>query len=512
MDGGLLTARHCRNIGTNEAGCRNGHCGHQRQAPCLPYRTTGYVGGRLLGALQREGYRVRCIARRPEALAGRLSETTEAVHGDLLDRASLVDAMRGQDIAYYLVHSMGSSGDFAEEERRCAQNFADAASATGIRRIIYLGGLGADGVNPSDHLSSRRQVGDILRGSGVPVVEFRASIVIGSGSVSFEMVRTLVERLPVMITPRWVSVAAQPIAINDLLEYLRHAVVLPADGNRIFEIGGADVVSYGDLIREYARARGLRRVMLPVPVLTPRLSSLWLGLVTPLYARVGRKLIDSLRNASVVTDNAASEAFPIRPMGIRDAIAAAMRNEDQEVAETRWSDAMSSSGKAQNWGGVRFGTRLVDKRSAWVSVSPEEAFAPIRRIGGDTGWYFGDWLWRVRGFMDLLVGGVGVRRGRRNPSDMAVGDAIDWWRVERYEPGRMVRLYAEMKLPGRAWLQFEVTPAGDGPGAVIHQTAEFDPVGLGGLVYWYALWPAHSAVFRGMIRGITRAADRANAE
>ena len=473
---------------------------------------TGYIGGRLLRGLQQDGYRIRCVARRPENLRSRLSETTEAVRGDLLDRASLIEAMEGQHVAFYLVHSMGSTGDFAEEERRCAQNFANAARQAGVDRIIYLGGLGADDPNPSDHLSSRRQVGDILRGSGVQVIEFRASVVIGSGSVSFEMVRSLVERLPVMVTPRWVSVAAQPIAINDLLQYLRCAVILQADGHHVFQIGGADVVSYGELMREYARLRGLRRVMLPVPVLTPRLSSLWLGLVTPLYARVGRKLIDSLRNASVVTDPCASETFPIRPMGIRDAIAAAMRNEDQEVAETRWSDALSSSGKARTWGGVRFGTRLVDQRSARVSVSPEESFAPIRRIGGDTGWYFGNALWRVRGFMDLLVGGVGVRRGRRDPSEMAVGDSVDWWRVERYKPGQMVRLYAEMKLPGRAWLQFEVTPADDGPGAVIHQTAQFDPVGLGGLVYWYALWPVHAAVFRGMIRGIARSAERAKAE
>ena len=481
--------------------------------PCIFLTgATGYVGGRLLGVLQRDGHRTRCIARRPENLRSRLSETTEVVRGDLLDRASLVDAMRGQDIAYYLVHSMGSSGDFAEEERGCAENFANAARESGIRRIIYLGGLGADAPNPSDHLSSRRQVGDILRGSGVPVIEFRASIVIGSGSVSFEMVRALVERLPVMITPRWVSVAAQPIAINDLLEYLCCAITLPSDGHRVFEIGGADVVSYGELMREYARLRGLRRMMLPVPVLTPRLSSLWLGLVTPLYARVGRKLIDSLRNASVVTDPSASETFAVQPMGIRDAIAAAMRNEDREVAETRWSDALSSSGTARTWGGVRFGTRLVDQRSARVSVSAAEAFAPIRRIGGDIGWYFGNLLWRVRGFIDLLVGGVGVRRGRRDPSEVAVGDAVDWWRVERYEPGHMIRFYAEMKLPGRAWLQFEVTPAEDGQGAVIHQTAEFDPVGLGGFVYWYAVWPVHAAVFRGMIRGIARAAERANAE
>lgn len=473
---------------------------------------TGYVGGRLLGILQREGYQVRCVARRPENLRSRLSDTNEVVRGDLLDRASLVKAMRGQDVAFYLVHSMGSSGDFAEEERQCARNFADAARQAGIRRIIYLGGLGADGPNPSNHLSSRRQVGDILRDSGVPVIEFRASIVIGSGGVSFEMVRALVERLPVMITPRWVSVAAQPIAINDLLEYLRRAITVPADGHRIFEIGGADVVSYGKLMREYARLRGLRRVMLPVPVLTPRLSSLWLGLVTPLYARVGRKLIDSLRNASVVTDRAASETFPIRPSGVRDAIAAAMRNEDREIAETRWSDALSSSGNVRSWGGARFGTRLVDGRSVVVPTSPQEAFAPIRRIGGDTGWYFGNWLWRTRGFIDLLVGGVGIRRGRRDPSDLAVGDAVDWWRVERYEPGRMVRFCAEMRLPGRAWLQFEVAPAEDGQGSVILQTAEFDPVGLGGLAYWYLVWPVHAAVFRGMIHGIGRAARQSNAE
>ena len=462
---------------------------------------TGYVGGRLLGVLERSGFQVRCLARRPESLQSRVAPGTEVVAGDLLDPPSLYDAMRGREVALYLVHSMGSSGDFA-----------DAARAAGIRRIIYLGGLGADARNPSAHLGSRRQVGDILRGSGVPVIEFRASIVIGSGGVSFEMVRALVERLPVMVTPRWVSVAAQPIAINDLLEYLRQAITIPIDGSRIFEIGGADVVSYGGLMREYARLRGLRRMMLPVPVLTPRLSSLWLGLVTPLYARVGRKLIDSLRNASVVTDPTALEVFPIRPMGVSEAIAAAMRNEDREVAETRWSDALSSAGPARSWGGVRFGTRLVDRRSVVVAATPEAAFQCVQRIGGDTGWYFGNRLWRLRGFIDLLVGGVGLRRGRRDPSDLAVGDAVDWWRVERYEPGRMVRFSAEMKLPGRAWLEIEVVPAEDGVGSVIHQTAEFDPVGLGGLLYWYAVWPVHALVFRGMIRGMAKAASQPRGE
>ena len=468
---------------------------------------TGYIGRRLLRVLESAGHNVRCIARRPEYLRDRVSPDTEVVQADLLDPASLSAAMHNIHTAYYLVHSLGASGDFTDAERRCAENFAGAARGAGVRRIIYLGGLGVDAPDLSDHLRSRREVGDILRASGIPVLEFRASIVIGSGSVSFEMVRALVERLPVMVTPRWVSVPAQPIAIDDLLRYLHAALTIPPDAHRVFEIGGADVVSYGGLMREYARQRGLRRVMLPVPLLTPRLSSLWLGLVTPLYARVGRKLIDSLRNASVVTDPSAVDAFAVRPVGIRDAIAAALRNEDREFAETRWSDALSSSGNVRGWGGVRFRSRLADTRTAAVDAPASVAFEPIARIGGDTGWYFANWLWRVRGFIDLLAGGVGVRRGRRHPDRLAVGDAVDWWRVEQYEPGRLVRFQAEMKLPGRAWLEFEVGRNESGQGSVIRQTAVFEPVGLAGLIYWYAVWPIHAAVFRGMIRGIAKAAD-----
>ena len=366
--------------------------------------------------------------------------------------------------------------------------------------------MAAADARTSPHLRSRWRVGDILRDSGATVIEFRASIVIGSGSVSFEMVRALVERLPVMITPRWVSVPAQPIAITDLLDYLQAALDVPVDSSRIFEVGGADVVSYGGLMQEYARQRGLRRRMIAVPVLTPRLSSLWLGLVTPVYARIGRKLIDSLRHASVVENPAPPSAFDIRPMGIADAIATAIRNEDRDYAATRWSDALSSSGRERVRGAVRFGTRLVDTRTATVAGAPEAAFAPIRRIGGNAGWYSANTLWKLRGFLDLLAGGVGVRRGRRHPDDLAVGDAVDWWRVESYEPGRRVKFYAEMRLPGRAWLEFEVTPAPDGNGSIIRQTAEFDPIGLAGLIYWYALWPAHACVFRGMIRGIAGAA------
>jgi hypothetical protein len=273
--------------------------------------------------------------------------------------------------------------------------------------------------------------------------------------------------------------------------------------NHIYEIGGPDVVSYEELMREYARQRGLRRWMIPVPVLTPRLSSLWLGLVTPLYARVGRKLIDSIRHPTVVRDDFARRAFPIQPVGVREAIARALRHEDRECAQTRWSDAVSATGEPRRWGGVRFGNRLVDARSMTVPVSVTRAFAPVQRIGGATGWYYANWLWTVRGWLDLLVGGVGMRRGRRDPEALAVGDTVDCWRVEVFEPGRRLLLAAEMKLPGRAWLEFVVEPAEEG--AVIRQTAIFDPVGLWGLLYWYAVWPLHQLVFAGMLRAISRA-------
>jgi len=318
------------------------------------------------------------------------------------------------------------------------------------------------------------------------------------------MIRALVERLPVMITPRWVEVEAQPIAVDDLLAYLVAALEVPLAESRVFEIGGADRVSYGDLMREYARQRGLRRTMVRVPVLTPRLSSLWLGLVTPLYARVGRKLIESIKHPTIVRDFSALEAFPVQPRGSREAIAAAIRNEDREIAESRWYDAFSSGGEGRDWAGVRLGRRLVDSRKRDVDVGPEDAFAPIRRIGGETGWYAYDWLWRLRGLLDLLVGGVGVRRGRPAPEGAHKGDALDFWRVEAYEPDRLLRLSAEMKLPGRAWLEFEVVPREGG--ATIRQTALFDPAGLGGLAYWYGLYPLHSLVFSGMLHGIARAA------
>ncbi len=469
---------------------------------------TGYVGGRLLRELEERGTAVRCLARRPENLRGRAGPATEVVAGDVLAPDSLAPAMTGVTVAYYLVHSMGTSGDFEQQDRQAAENFARAARAAGVRRIIYLGGLGEDAPDLSAHLRSRHEVGEVLRAGGVPVTELRASIVIGSGSLSFEMVRALVERLPVMITPRWVRVLAQPIAIRDVLAYLLAAAEDNSAENKIYQVGGPEVVSYGALMQEYASQRGLRRFMIPVPVLTPRLSSLWLGLVTPVYARVGRKLIDSICHPTVVTDDAALKDFEIRPIGVRDAIAQALRNEDQRFAATHWSDAVSASGEVRHWGGVRFGNRLIDSRQRTVAVPPPAAFRPIRRIGGRTGWYYGTWLWKLRGWLDLIVGGVGMRRGRRDPDQLRVGDTLDCWRVETIEPDQRLRLQAEMKLPGRAWLEFEVEPAEDGSGSVIRQTAIFDPVGLFGILYWYGIWPLHELVFRGMLRGIARATER----
>lgn len=443
---------------------------------------TGYIGGRLLPVLRDEGHDVRCLARDPAALRERAPPGTAIVAGDVTDRASLDAAMRGMHTAYYLVHAMESGGRFEERDRLAAETFAEAARDAGLARIIYLGGLGDGAEGLSAHLRSRHEVGEIFRrlAGTTQVLEFRASIVIGSGSASFEMIRALVERLPVMVTPRWVGVLAQPIAIDDVLEYLVDALALPIGPHQIYEIGGRDRLSYRDIMREYARQRGLRRVMVPVPVLTPRLSSLWLALVTPLYARVGRALVESLRHPTVVRDDAALRDFPIRPRGVTEAVRQAIADEARDRRN-----------------------RLIDARSIHVDATPERAIRAIRRIGGKNGWYYGNWLWQLRGWLDRLVGGVGMGRGRRDPEELAVGETLDCWRVEVCDPNR-VSLRAEMKLPGRAWLEFEVVP--EAAGSTIRQTATFDPLGVGGLAYWYATWPLHQLVFAGMLRGIARAA------
>lgn len=475
--------------------------------PVLIAGASGYIGGRLIRALEPGGERLRCIARRPEFLAARLSPGIEVVRGDVLDRETLTAAMRGVRAAYYLVHSMGSGHDFERQDRIGASNFAAAAREAGVERIVYLGGLG-NGPDLSPHLRSRQEVGRILRESGVPTIELRASVIIGSGSLSFEMIRALVDRLPVMITPRWVRIGAQPIAVEDVIAYLVEALDVPLTESVVVEVGGADRVSYAEMMTEYARQRGLKRLMVPVPVLTPWLSSLWLGLVTPLYAPIGRDLIESIRHETFADDTVARRLFTVRPRGVAAAVGRALTNEDEEIAATRWSDALSVRGRQRSWGGVRFGSRLVDSRTVSVTVQPAGAFAPIRRIGGRTGWYAGGFLWRLRGFFDQLLGGPGMRRGRRDPEHLAVGDAVDFWRVEAFEEDRLLRLSAEMKLPGRAWLQFEVEGSGESV-TTIRQTAIFDPVGLLGLLYWYALYPVHALIFAGMLRGIAREAQRA---
>jgi uncharacterized protein YbjT (DUF2867 family) len=466
---------------------------------------TGYVGGRLLHRLEASGRQVRCLTRRPEALAARVADETEVVAGDVLDAASLCRAMAGVDTAYYLIHSMETSTRFEALDRLAARNFAEAARSAGVRRIVYLGGLGS-GDRLSPHLSSRQEVGAILRASGVPTTEFRASIVIGSGSASYELVRALVESLPLVIAPAWVETAAQPIAIEDVLEYLLAALECEDRRSAIFEIGGADRVTYAEIIREYARQRGLRRPLLRSSLLTPRRACFFLGLITPVYGQVASALVEGLRNETVVRSTASLEAFPIRPRGLQGAVERALINEDLDFAETRWSDAFASTPSA----GVAptpFGRRLVCSRALRVNADASDAFDPIQGIGGRTGWYAGNWFWRARGLLDTLTGGVGLRRGRRDAVDLRVGDTIDFWRVETLEPGRRLRLAAEMRIPGRLWLQFEIDPHEDG-GVQVRQTTVFDPAGCVGLAYWYVLSPIHHLVFGRMLRGIGRVIGR----
>ena len=465
---------------------------------------TGCIGGRLLAALEAHGRPVRCMTRRPAALNGRVGPHTSVVRGDCLDPISLPGALAGIDTACYLVHSMGGTADFEAQDRIAASNFGTAARAAGVRRLVYVGGLGsASGL--SRHLRSRHETGAVLRESGVPVVELRSGIVIGAGSLSFELIRALVERLPVMICPSWVRTPTQPIALADLVAYLVAVLDLPHGDSRVFEVGGADVVSYGEIMREYTRQRGLRRRLIPVPLLTPRLSSLWLGLTTPVYARVGRELVDGLRTATVVRDAAARTAFTVRPLGLRQAIARALEEEDVAFVAGPWSEGRVAAGTALRWGGVRIRTRLVHSCAVDLPVAPAAAFAPIRRVGGANGWYYGDWMWRLRGLVDRLIGGVGMNRGRRDAEHLAAGDVVDCWRVDACEPDACLRLAAEMKVPGRAWLQFDVAPRVGG-GSTVRQTAVFDAAGLLGRCYWHALYPVHVLLFEGLLRSIARRA------
>lgn len=462
---------------------------------------SGYIGGRLLSVLEEQGTRVRCIARRPEYLRNRVGAEIEIVSGDLLDLSSLERALEGVHTAYYLVHSMSTSRDFKKKDRLAAENFASAARSAGVSRIIHLGCL-AHGEDLSRHLTSRLKVAEVLRESGVPTVEFRASVIIGSGSLSFEMVRGLVDHLPIMMTPRWVRTLAQPIAVEDVISYLVAALERPVEGPEVFEIGGAQKVSYGGIMKEYARQRDLRPLTIKFPFLTPHLSSLWLALVTPLYARVGRKLLEGVRNESTVHDQRALEVFPIRPRGIAEAISRALVNEDEQFPQTHWADSLAEQNLEHHWEGVTFRRRKLDSYNIKIQADPEEIFPHIQCVGGKTGWYSYGYLWWLRGLIDQLFGGVGIRRGRRDPACVLPGDRLDFWRVEQLEEPKLLVLFAEMKLPGRAWLQVKVDPLNGY--SRITLTAIYDPIGMLGEIYWYAVYPLHGLVFNGMLRELKR--------
>jgi uncharacterized protein YbjT (DUF2867 family) len=469
---------------------------------------TGYIGGRLVPMLLEAGYHVICLARDPSRLAGRRWKDVEVRQGDALNPEGLSEVLDGVDVSYYLIHSMaeGARG-FEDRDRVAAQNFGAAARAAGVQQIVYLGGLGAGDRDLSAHLASRQEVGSILSASGVPVTEFRAAVIVGAGSMSFEMIRYLTERLPVMITPRWVTTRCQPIAIDDVLEYLVCCLAEPRAKGRTFEIGGPDVLTYGEMMLGYAAARGLRRYLISVPILTPRLSSYWVDLVTPIPASYSHPLIEGMRSEVVVHEPGAREVFTLEPMPYAEAVRRALDRTRSGEVETFWATADSPDSLKP---GVLLTTTegmIVEQRQVEIAASAQEIFATFSGIGGQRGWLFADWVWQARGLIDRLAGGVGMRRGRRHPDELRPGDALDFWRVEAVEPGRLIRLRAEMKLPGLAWLQFEARPRPAG-GARLIQTAFFEPHGLAGLAYWYLLYPIHQLIFSGMAQAVARLTEQ----
>jgi uncharacterized protein YbjT (DUF2867 family) len=463
---------------------------------------TGYVGGRLVTRLLEHGYSVRCMVRDPGRLQGRVwRDKVEVIQGDVLDPASLFDALKDIEVAYYLVHSMSGGQDFHSRDLEAARTFSQSAKAAGVNRIIYLGGLGDPKSNLSEHLLSRHQTGDALRESGLPVTEFQAAVIVGSGSLSFEMIRYLSERVPIMICPQWVYTRVQPISIRNVLDYMAAALTTPESLDRIIEIGGTDVLTYGEMMMQYSQVRGLKRWLISVPFLSPRFSYYWVHLVTPIPANIARPLIQGLRNEVIVRDNLAREIFPnIRLMGYTEAVQAALVKLEAREVETVWSDALVTTlgHKAPVMMTTQQGM-VWEHRQMLVHAEPHKVFSSFTSLGGQTGWLYLNWMWQLRGLIDRLVGGVGMRRGRRDPQDVRVGDALDFWRVEAVENDRLMRLRAEMKLPGLAWLQFQAQPQPDGH-TLLSQTAFFAPKGLFGWLYWYGLYPIHGLIFSGLIR------------
>jgi len=468
---------------------------------------TGYVGGRLVPRLLERGYKVRCLARDESRLKDRW-EGVEIVKGNVLEEESLQGKFIGIETAYYLIHSMGGEGEFSKTDITAAENFARAAEKQGVKRIIYLGGLGSTKENLSRHLSSRLQTGDSLRKFNVPVTEFRAGVIVGSGSLSFEMIRYLTERLTIMITPKWVNTKTQPIAIRDVLRYLVEAISIDKSKGEIIEIGGEDILTYKDLMSIYAEVRGLKRYFIKVPVLTPRLSSHWIGLVTPLPSRIAKPLVDGLKNELICKSNKAKELFGFKTISYKEAVELALQRNKEGKTETIWFSSYSSGTKSKTIP-VHLTQKegmIIEKRETIVNASPELTFKAFTSIGGKNGWY-ANFLWAIRGYIDLLIGGVGMRRGRRSQTELRTGDPLDFWRVEEIETNKLLRLRAEMKLPGEAWLQFNVENMEDNK-SKLTQTAFYEPKGLWGLLYWYSIYPFHGIIFGGMINSVKKAVDR----
>ena len=481
---------------------------------CVVFGATGYIGGRLVPELLSAGHSVRAVARNPAKL-GEVPwhDRAEIITGDVSDPASVAAAVEGQEVVYYLVHSL-HRGDFVELDRAAARAVAEQSRAAGVRRIVYLGGITPDDEHLSPHLASRAEVGRILLESGVPTVVLRAAVIIGSGSASFEMLRYLTERLPAMITPRWVHSRVQPIAVRDVLHYLTRAATIPGEVNRGFDIGGPDVLSYLEMMRRYAVVAGLpRRLVLPVPVLTPWLSAQWVNLVTPVPGSIAVPLVESLVHEVICRDNDIASHIPAPdngPTRYEQAIALALASVRDADVPTRWSDATGPSAPSDplptdpDWSG---GTKYEDVRERHTAAQAQALWEVIEAIGGEHGWYSFPVAWSVRGWIDRLAGGAGLRRGRRDPRRLHVGEALDWWRVEHLDRPHMLRLRAEMRLPGRAWLELSAVPEPAG-GSLYRQRAVFEPHGLTGHLYWKAIAPFHNVVFGGMALNITGTAER----
>ncbi|MGY1690144.1 SDR family oxidoreductase [Geodermatophilus sp. SYSU D01105] len=484
---------------------------------CLVTGATGYIGGRLVPELLRAGHRVRVMTRSPERLRDHpWAGQVEVARADAGDADAVAAACAGVDVVYYLVHALGTGPEFEETDRRTARVMARAVREADVGRLVYLGGLEPRDEELSPHLRSRAEVAQILLASGVPTVVLRAAVVLGSGSASFEMLRYLTERLPVMVTPRWVHSRIQPIAIRDVLRYLVGCATLPPDVSRCFDIGGPDVMDYAEMMQRFAVVAGLpRRRILPVPLFTPSLSSHWVGLVTPVPAGIARPLVESLRNTVVCGEHDIARHLPDPPeglLGFDDAVRLAIQRTRDSAVATRWASASVPGAPSDplptdpDWAG---GSLYVDERTRATDAAPADLWRVVEGIGGDTGWYSFPLAWEVRGWLDRAVGGVGLRRGRRSPRDLYVGDALDFWRVEELEEGRLLRLRAEMRVPGLAWLEFHVEQ--EGGRTRLRQKATFRPHGLFGHLYWWVLVPFHGFVFGAMARNICRAAEQGTA-